>query len=80
VVYAYHELGDLVAAYGARFLFEAVVKRRKTARSIGCGGIAETDPGFDVDRWDATVKVSARVQMGTTRSSRMTSRARASAG
>ena len=31
----------------------------RTARSVGCGGIAETDPSFDVDGWDATVKVSA---------------------
>jgi homoserine dehydrogenase len=100
VVHAYHELRDLAAAQGKRFLFEATVMggapifslfrealpaanlRRfrgllnsttnliltemenglsfdqavKQAQELG---IAETDPSFDVDGWDATVKVSA---------------------
>jgi homoserine dehydrogenase len=100
VVHAYHELRDLAAANGVRFLFEAAVMggapifslfrealpaarlRRfrgilnsttnliltemehgnnfkaavKKAQDLG---IAESDPSFDVDGWDAAVKVSA---------------------
>jgi len=100
VVHAYHELRDLAAANGVRFLFEAAVMGgapifslfrealpvAKLERFRGilnsttnlilteleCGssfeaavkkaqdlGIAETDPSFDLDGWDATVKVSA---------------------
>jgi len=39
--------------------FEAAVKKAQDRPQLGCGGIAETDPSFDVDGWDATVKVSA---------------------
>ena len=100
VVHAYHELRDLAAAKGKRFLHEAAVmggapifslfrealpaakltrfrgilnsttnlmitemehgatfdQAVKKAQDLG---IAETDPSFDVDGWDATVKVSA---------------------
>ncbi|MCC7361915.1 MAG: homoserine dehydrogenase [Anaerolineales bacterium] len=100
VVHAYHELRDLAASKGVRFLHEAAVMggapifslfrealpaaRLLSFRGIlnsttnlmltemehGAGfdqavkkaqdmGIAETDPSFDVDGWDATVKVSA---------------------
>jgi hypothetical protein len=34
-------------------------ERRRSARSVGCGGIAETAPSFDVDYCDATVMVRA---------------------
>jgi len=100
VVHAYHELRELAAANGVRFLHEAAVmggapifslfrealpaaklmrfrgilnsttnlmitemehgatfdQAVKKAQDLG---IAETDPSFDVDGWDATVKVSA---------------------
>jgi homoserine dehydrogenase len=100
VVHAYHELRDLAASKGVRFLHEAAVmggapifslfrealpaaklmrfrgilnsttnlmltemeqgasfdEAVKKAQDLG---IAETDPSFDVDGWDATVKVSA---------------------
>ncbi len=100
VVHGYHELRDLAAAHGVRFLHEAAVmggapifslfrealpaakltrfrgilnsttnlmitemehgasfdQAVKKAQDLG---IAETDPSFDVDGWDATVKVSA---------------------
>jgi homoserine dehydrogenase len=100
VVHAYHELRDLAAANGVRFLHEAAVMggapifslfrealpaaRLMRFRGIlnsttnlmltemeqGASfdqavrkaqdlGIAETDPSFDVDGWDAAVKVSA---------------------
>ena len=100
VVHAYHELRDLAAANGLRFLFEATVMggapifslfrealpAAKLERFRGILnsttnliltelergssfeaaikkaqdlGIAETDPSFDVDGWDAAVKVSA---------------------
>ena len=100
VVHAYHELRDLAAAKGVRFLHEAAVMGGAPIFSLfreampaatltrlrgilnsttnlmltemenGCSfdqavkkaqdmGIAETDPSFDVDGWDATVKVSA---------------------
>jgi homoserine dehydrogenase len=53
VVHSYHELRDLAAAHNVRFLFEAAVKKAQDL------GIAETDPSFDVDGWDAALKVSA---------------------
>jgi homoserine dehydrogenase len=100
VVHAYHELRDLAASQGVRFLHEAAVmggapifslfrealpaakllrfrgilnsttnlmltemeqgasfdQAVKKAQDLG---IAETDPSFDVDGWDAAVKVSA---------------------
>ena len=39
--------------------FEAAVGKAKDRTQLGCGSIAVTDPSFDVDGWDATVKVSA---------------------
>ena len=39
--------------------YEAAVNKAQDRPQLGCGGIAETDPSFDVDGWDATVKVSA---------------------
>jgi homoserine dehydrogenase len=100
VVHAYHELRDLAASKGVRFLHEAAVMGGApifslfrealpaarlgsfrgilnsttnlmiTAMEHGASfdqavkqaqdlGIAETDPSFDVDGWDAAVKVSA---------------------
>jgi homoserine dehydrogenase len=100
VVHAYHELRDLAAAKGVRFLHEAAVMGgapifslfrealpaaklmrfrgilnsttnlmitemehgasfEQAVRKAQDLGIAETDPSFDVDGWDATVKVSA---------------------
>jgi homoserine dehydrogenase len=99
-VHAYHELRDLAASQGLRFLHEAAVMGGApifslfrealpaatltrvrgilnsttnlmiTEMELGASfdqavkkaqdmGIAETDPSFDVDGWDATVKVSA---------------------
>jgi homoserine dehydrogenase len=37
----------------------AAVRKALDRTQLGCGGIAETDPSFDVDGWDATVKVCA---------------------
>ncbi len=100
VVHAFHELRELAAANGVRFLHEAAVmggapifslfrealpaakllsfrgilnsttNLMLTAMEQGASfdqavkqaqdlGIAETDPSFDVDGWDAAVKVSA---------------------
>ena len=100
VVHAYHELRDLAARQGVRYLHEAAVMGGAPIFSLfrealpaaqltrfrgilnsttnlmltemenGASfdvavkkaqdmGIAETDPSFDVDGWDATVKVSA---------------------
>jgi len=39
--------------------FEAAVGKAQDRTQLGCGGIAVTDPSFDVDGWDATVKVCA---------------------
>jgi len=74
--------------------FEAAVKKAQDRTQLGCGGIAETDPSFDVDGWDATVEVSAlatvltlapakpqaQVQVWTIRCAPTTSAAKPSAG
>jgi len=100
VVHGYHELRQLAAEHGVRFLFEAAVMGGAPIFSLfrealpACNlkrfrgilnsttnliltemenglsyaaavkkaqdlGIAETDPSFDVDGWDAAVKVAA---------------------